>query len=187
VIDLYYLDESGFAPTLPTGYTWTRRGRRALVRYEAPQGRRVNVVGAWAPYAPDGPRLVFESRCREQGRYDGAAHLRFVQQVVAQVPAERTADWQRARPCVVVLDNYSVHHSRVVTAAEPDLRASGVQFFFLPPYSPELNRIEPVWRHVKYEAIPERSHLTAVALHQAVDDALTREADRLSQTTKNLS
>ncbi len=184
---MYYLDESGFAPTLPTGYTWTRCGRRALVRYEAPQGRRVNVVGALAPYDPDGPRLVFESCRRDQGRYDGMAHLRFVREVVAQVPTPRPPGWQRARPCVVVLDNYSVHHSRVVTAAEPDLTASGVQFFFLPPYSPELNRIEPVWRHVKYEALPERSHLSAAALQAAVDDALTSEADRLRQTKKDLS
>src|SRR3712207_8159236 len=28
--DLYYLDESGFAPTLPTSYTWAREGTRPL-------------------------------------------------------------------------------------------------------------------------------------------------------------
>ena len=31
-IDLYYLDEAGFAPTLPTGHTWARKGVRPLVR-----------------------------------------------------------------------------------------------------------------------------------------------------------
>lgn len=29
--DLYFLDESGFAPTMPTGYTWSRAGQRAVV------------------------------------------------------------------------------------------------------------------------------------------------------------
>ncbi|WP_392961077.1 hypothetical protein [Streptomyces sp. LN245] len=29
--DLYFLDESGFAPTMPTGHTWSRAGQRAVV------------------------------------------------------------------------------------------------------------------------------------------------------------
>ena len=35
LIELYYLDEAGFAPTLPVGYTWAREGVRAIVPYEA--------------------------------------------------------------------------------------------------------------------------------------------------------
>src|SRR5438270_3380199 len=77
-IDLFFLDQAGFAPTLPTGYTWARVGVRKRVRYEAPERRRVNVVGAWAPADPAGPRLVVEARRRGQGLYDAAAHLRFV-------------------------------------------------------------------------------------------------------------
>ena len=138
MIDLYYLDESGFAPTLPTGYTWCRRGQRFAVPYEAPQGRRVNVVGALAPFAVLGPRLVWESRQAGQSRYDGAAHVRFVREVVAGLPAVSPAGLCRARRCVVVVDNYSVHHAKVVQAEVPALAAAGVEFFFLPPYSPEL-------------------------------------------------
>jgi hypothetical protein len=52
VIDLFYLDEAGFAPTWPTSYTWAPVGVRPLVRYEAPQRRRVNALGAWLPSAP---------------------------------------------------------------------------------------------------------------------------------------
>ncbi len=37
-VDLYYLDECGFAPTLPGTYTWAREGVRPVVAYEAPQG-----------------------------------------------------------------------------------------------------------------------------------------------------
>ncbi len=49
-IDLYFLDESGFAPTLPPGYTWARASTRAIVPYVAPQGCRVNVIGARPPW-----------------------------------------------------------------------------------------------------------------------------------------
>jgi DDE superfamily endonuclease len=185
VIDLFFLDQSGFAPTLPTGYGWGRRGRRVVVPYEAPQGRRVNAVGACAPYAPAGPQLVFETRRTGEGRYDAAAHLAFVRRV-AGLTEEATAEATRARPCVVALDNYSVHHAAAVKAAAPDLAEAGVSFFYLPAYSPELNPIEPVWRQVKYQDLPERSHPTDTALQTAVEAALTDRARRLAKPTTEL-
>lgn len=132
--DLYHLDECGFAPTLPTSYTWARAGTRPLVPYEAPQGRRVNVLGAVATTGPR-PRFVWASRRTGQGRLDSAAFLDFVCCDVAQLPATWDAlppDYVRARPCTIVLDNYSVHRSNVVRAAEPVLARAGVTFFFLP-------------------------------------------------------
>jgi putative transposase len=179
VIDVWFLDQSGFCPTLPTGYGWGRLGRRLVVPYEAPQGRRVNAVGAIAPYDPGGPRLVYETRRKAEGRYDAAAHLAFVRRV-----ADAAAG---ARPCVVVLDNYSVHHSQAVKDALPALTAADVHFCFLTPYSPELNPIEPVWRQIKYQDIPERSHPTDTALQAAVESALSTRARRLAGTTSNLS
>ena len=185
MIDLFFLDESGFAPTLPTGFTWGRRGRRVVVPYEAPQGRRVNAVGAFAPYDPAGPRLVFETRRKSEGRYDAAAHLAFVRRV-AGLPAEPATGAARARPCVIVLDNYSVHHAAAVKEAVPALAEADVAFCYLPAYSPELNPIEPLWRQVKYQDLPERSHATDLALQAAVEAALTDRARRLGKPTNEL-
>ena len=185
MLDLYYLDESGFAPTLPTSYTWAREGTRVVVPYEAPQGRRVNVVGALAPFGP-APRLVYESRT---GKLDSAAVLRFLWQDVAGLPAapdRLPTGYVRARPCVVVLDNYSVHRSKLIQAVQPALAAAGVRFYYLPPYSPELNAIEPLWRHVKYDDLPVRSYPTAEALQAAVDDALNKHAAALQRSTTDL-
>jgi transposase len=179
LIDLYFLDQAGFAPTLPTGYTWARVGVRKLVRYEAPERRRVNVVGAWAPEAPGGPRLVMETRRREQGRYDAAAHLRFVCEGVAELPAAPPPGYRRARPCVIALDNYSVHRAQAVQAALPALAEHDVHCYFLPPYCPELNAIEPLWRQVKYQDLPVRSQPTAEALQAAVEQALRERAQTL--------
>lgn len=103
MIDLWYLDESGFAPTLPIGSGWGRLGSRLVVPYEAPAGRRVNAVGALAPHGPAGPRFLYETRRKAEGGYDAAAHLAFV----ARLAKAGSVD----RPCVVVLDNYAVYHS----------------------------------------------------------------------------
>ena len=179
MIDLWFLDQSGFAPTLPTGYSWGRLGTRLAVPYEAPQGRRVNVVGALAPDDPAGPRVRYETRRKAEGRYDAAAHLAFVDRLAA--------DGARgARPRVVVLDNYSVHHSQTVKAATPGLAERGIHFCFLPAYSPELNPIEPLWKQVKYHDLPERSHPTDVALQAAVETALADRAQKPAEATHHL-
>lgn len=175
-IDLYFQDESGFAPTLPLGSTWARERTRPLVRYEAPAGRRVNVSGAIAPYGLC-PRLVHTSTL---GKLDGAAFVRFIEQV-ADLPAVRPADYRRERPCVVVVDNYAVHHGQAVKAALPGWAAAGVTLFYLPPYSPTLNApIEAVWRQIKYHDLPRRSYTTATDLQAAVDAALDRRAATLA-------
>lgn len=184
MIALWFLDECGCAPTLPTGYGWGRLGRRLVVPYEAPPGRRVNVVGALAPYDPAGPRLVFATRRKADGRYDAAAHLAFVRRL-AEPDAAAAGDAPR-RPCVVVLDNYSVHHSQAVKDAVPALAEADVHFCYLPPYSPELNPIEPVWRQAKYQDLPERSHPTDTALQTAVEAALADRAPKLREPTHDL-
>jgi hypothetical protein len=185
VIDLVFLDESGFAPTLPTGYTWARQGVRALVHDEPPRGRRLNVLGALAPCGRD-PRLVWESTL---GKLDASAFLDFLWHDVAGLATpvrEVSPGYRRARPLVVVLDNYSVHRSKMVKAAEADLARIGVRLFFLPPYSSELNRIEPLWRQVKYHDLPVRSYQSLEALQIAVDNALKTHADALTVVTNDL-
>ena len=171
MIDLVYLDESGFAPTLPTGYTWARRRVRALVREEAPQGRRLNVLGALA-VGGDAPGLVWAA---PTGKLDSGVFVEFVWREVAGLPEppERLPlGFRRERPCVVVLDNYSVHRGKPVQAVLPERARVGVHCYYLPPYTPEVNRIEEVWRHVKYEELPARSYRTLADLRTAVTDAL---------------
>jgi DDE superfamily endonuclease len=184
--DLWHLDASGFAPTLPTGWTWARVGARPLVWDEPPAGRRLNVLGALAPFGA-GRRLVWTS---PSGKVDSATVLGFVWREVAGLPAppqELPAGYRRARPCVVVLDNASAHVSAAVKAALPSLEAAGVLLYYLPPYSPELNRIEELWRTVKDEALPVRSYRTPADPRAAVEDALTKHAARLLDGTDNFA
>ena len=175
MIDLWFLDESGFAPTLPTGYTWARKTVRPLVWDEPPQGRRLNVLGALS-VGGAAPGLVWTEPA---GKLDGAAFLDFVWRAVAALPDapdELPAGYRRARPCAIVLDNYAVHRSKEVRAALPALERAGVGLYYLPPYSPELNRIEELWRHVKHEELPVRSYRTLDDLRAAATGALNRHA-----------
>jgi hypothetical protein len=152
-------------------HTWAKAGVRPLVRHEYPAGRRVHAVAALGVCGAS-KRLVVHTRTT---RLDAAAVLDFIWRDLAALPAppdHLPAGYVRPRPLTVVLDNYGVHHSRVFRDAQPALARAGVTFFYLPPYSPELNLIQPEWRHFKYEALPVRSHDSALALKTAVDAAV---------------
>ena len=47
--------------TLPTAYGWFPLGQRLLVPYEAPQGRRVNAIGAHFTHGPEAGRLLYQT------------------------------------------------------------------------------------------------------------------------------
>jgi putative transposase len=145
-------------------YTWVRRGQRKRVPYENPQGRRVNALAALVR-GRAAPALYWAAKPGSLR----AHHLIAFLQELPPVPM----------PTVVVLDNGSIHRSKEARAAIPDLRTRGVYLYFLPPYSPELNEIEPAFRVVKHHELPERRYTTVPALLDAVAAAFTSYEEKL--------
>jgi putative transposase len=152
---LHYLDECGFSPSLPTGYSWCLPKQRKRVKYEYPQGRRVNALATYEPLAPV-PGLDAVPFERTLTSDDLLAYLR------DRLPAADV-------PRVVVLDNAGIHTSKVVKAARRGLAKQGVFLYYLPAYSPELNRIEPVFKQVKHHEMPTRSFTSKADLRAAVE------------------
>ena len=77
-------------------------------------------------------------------------------------------------PTIIALDNANFHRSHVVRDARPELRQRGIHLYLLPPYSPELNDIERLFRTLKHHELPERTYPTLDGLEDAVDRAFTR-------------
>jgi transposase len=175
-------------------------GQQLRIPYEAPQGRRVNAIGAYFTHGPSAGEFHFRSyatlpksrakkrrvRVEEQAAQHGVApeavgpieserFLAFVWQVAGR-PTEACSGWQRERPLVIVLDNYSVHVSERVRQEQPALVGAGVILWYLPAYSPELSAIEPIWQSVKHHEIPKRSVEQLGELKQTVDAALHAKA-----------
>ncbi len=132
-LSLYFLDECGVSLTLPPAYSSSLPGRCKSVPYEAPQGCRVNAMATYRPYWGS-PRLEGFTAERTWDSYD--------------LPGFLMALPRAGVPRVVVLDNTSVHTSRVIRGARAG-SAAGIYLYFLPPYAPELNEIEPVFWQVK--------------------------------------
>jgi transposase len=134
------------------------------VPFENPCRRRVNVLAA---YRPDGPRLDWWAAARTWTSADLLAFLH-------ELPASGV-------PRVVVLDNAGLHTSNVVRAARSGLARLGIYLYYLPPYSPELNRIEAVFRQVKYHRMPTRSYAELGDLRVAVERALRDHRQSLAE------
>jgi hypothetical protein len=114
------------------------------------------------------------------GVIDSERVLAFVWRVAGR-PQDAPAGWKRARPLMIVLDNYAVHKSHTVVAAQPALITANVELVYLPAYCPELSAMEPIWNDVKQHRMPTRSFERVADLKRAVDDALAQKAQQLRQ------
>ena len=189
--------------TLSNAYSWSRVGKRLYVPFEAPQGRRVNAVGALfhgtrrfefatRARAPTTKRKAVSVRAAgvpeaELGVIDAAFLVDFIWQVAGR-PQHAPEDWRRERPLVVVLDNYSVHKGSRMEQERSKWEAADVRLFYLPSYSPELSGIEPLWRDVKQHRMRRLSRVSLLELKQDVDAALRAKAESLNSansTTEN--
>lgn len=90
----------------------------------------------------------------------------------------------RARRLHPVLDNYGIHSSRRVRAYLTE-HGSLFQLHFLPPYSPEHNAIERLWREVHANVTGIHRCKTINELMRRVTWHLCRHAARLRRHTHN--
>ena len=132
--------------------------------YENPQGRRYNTLVLYARAGP-APALDW---CGTRHHFTADDLLGFL---LVRPPGPV--------PLVIALDNASFHRSLDVEEALPALWARRIYLYYLPPYSPELNDAERLFRHVKHHELPERAYTPFAALEQAVDAAFTRCEEKL--------
>lgn len=111
----------------------------------------------WVPPEVKDPVLLHHPTRKSVG-YFGAVRLRDGKFLARQEPTQfdaqtawgffkqlRQVSCHSGRRVVVIIDNVKYHHARLHREwrdkQEPDF-----QFLFLPPYSPDLNPIERVWK-----------------------------------------
>ncbi len=148
-IELAYLDEAGFAQVHPNRSAWTPCGEQHLI--DAPRGKRLNVMAA-----------LLSSGSVEYAHYwcssTAELFLGFVSDLAKKV----------SKPLVIVLDNACIHRAGAIRNALELLKRQGVRFEFLSPYSPELNRIEVMWRLMKHRWLAAKRR-TESELERAVE------------------
>ena len=129
-IDLAYCDEAGFTQTHPNRSAWTPVGQ--CHASTAQRGKRLNVVGALLSSGE-----LFTAKLWET--MTALLFVSFLGLLVEHV----------GKPLVGTLDNASVRKAKEIEPLLKVLQGKGLKLYFLPPYSPELNRIEKLWHKMK--------------------------------------
>lgn len=127
---LVYVDEAGMDNRDDYAYGWNERGQRFHALKSGCRQGRVNMIAAWcdrkllAPFTVEGAcnRVVFEAWLE-----------------TCLVPVLQPGQ-------VVIVDNATFHKGGRI---EQLIRATGANLVYLPPYSPDLNKIENCWSWLK--------------------------------------
>jgi transposase len=151
---LVFLDESGANLSMGRSHAWIARGHERVDPRPMNWGTNLTMIGAircdrWVT-------LTTQFQTANGERFSEWVRRRLV-------PKLRHGD-------IVILDNARAHHDARVA---PILRARGVMVRYLPPYSPDLNPIEPAWSAVK-KVIRANAPRTRAALRKVAQRARWR-------------
>jgi transposase len=134
-LDLFYFDEAGFSLTPTVPYGWQPIGER--VEIPSRKSKQINALGFF--------------------RYDSKLKWYTVDESIdSEIVIACFKDFAKSlrKAAVVVIDNASVHTSAAFESHIPLWEAKGLFLYFLPPYCPELNLIEIIWRMIKHHWLP---------------------------------
>jgi transposase len=151
-IDLYYGDESGFSLNCVIPYCWQFENENIEILPQ--KGETVNVLGFMNT---QGNQLKTFSK-------EGAINADFVIESINLFVPTLT------KITVLVLDNARIHHSKIFQEQMPKWENDGLYIFYLPAYSPHLNRIETLWRLSKYQWIRPNDYRDLDTLKTALDN-----------------
>lgn len=133
-------------------YARALRGERAHGRVPRNRGTVTTMIGAMGL---QGVRALMTV----EGATDGEVFETFVEHVL--VPKLSAGD-------IVILDNVGAHKPPSVLKR---IRDAGAHVMFLPPYSPDLNPIEPCWAKLK-QLLKKFEALTVATLDAAIARAV---------------
>ncbi len=88
----------------------------------------------------------------------------------------------RHKVTVLVLDNAPIHRAKAVRQKQAAWKQRGLRLFFLPPYSPHLNRIELLWKQIKYRWLEPPAYAAFSSLCYHVTHILNQVGSKYCRT-----
>ncbi|WP_435846203.1 IS630 family transposase [Streptomyces diacarni] len=135
---LVFEDGAGFSMTPPQAKTWSQRGRTPIVRVRGRSRRRISIAALTCYKPGHRSRLIYRPR-RDGGHRDGRKSFSWCDYRDLLIAAHQ----QLGSPIVLVWDNLNVHKAAGLREfTEP---RDWLTTFYLPPYAPDLNRVEGIW------------------------------------------
>lgn len=158
-IELWYADETGIEGDPRPRRRWAERGKKARVTKNGDH-IRMNVTGMICPRTGDFYALEFSHS-------DAETFQAFLDHANADLSLQRPRN-------LLIVDNASWHKNT-------GLRWGKFEPLFLPPYSPDLNPIERLWRVLKAEWFSDFIAKDRDSLIARIDAALQWAINRTSE------
>ena len=141
---------------------WFPPEDRDPVVYQEPNRKGISVFGA---VSLDSGRLLTSLT----DRYNALTFLEFLSSAHRAFPDS-----------IFVLDNALYHHAGLINDY---VSLTGIRLFFLPPYSPDLNPIERVWKFIRKKA----THNVYFASLEELKSALLRQFNMYRKKSREIS
>jgi transposase len=152
---IFFAEEAGVRTDHHAGSTWAPVGRTPVVTATG-ERKSVNMISAVSP----GGQIHFDVF---EGSMNAARFIEFCKKLVHDCPT----------PVFLIVDGSSAHTARIVKEYVASTEGQ-LNLFFLPPYSPELNPDEWVWKNVKHDKVGRTVPMSKGHLYSIVYEALRR-------------
>lgn len=143
-------DESMIRDYQAIQHTWFAKGKQRIIKTTG-KHRGVKLL-ATLDYATG--RIVWQ----EDEQYTAETFLTFLRKVVDAYPTGKI---------VLILDNARIHHAKLLEPFLIEMKGR-LNLVFLPPYSPELNIVEGLWKWLKADVINNVFYHTVSEIRQNV-------------------
>jgi transposase len=156
LLDLVYFDGAGFNLWAKVVYAWQKRGRRIVI--PVTRGRSQNVLGFMWHRCQRFESFVFE------GAVDSNVVIGCFEVIARSIKKET----------VIVIDNAPIHRSEEFAEKIEEWEVLGLKIYFLPTYCPSLNKIEMLWKKIKYDWLSWEAYNSYKNLCEELDKILAQ-------------
>jgi transposase len=150
---LLYLDPMHQIHNNENDYAWQPIGLKGTKKVLANTGRkRLNIIGAINPVSFKPTIMLTEENCCAE--------------VIEAFLEEIKKQYDTATTICIILDNARYQRSYLV---QEKAKTLGIDLVYLPPYSPNLNLIERLWRYFKKKVIKNKYYADYPSFETAVE------------------
>lgn len=157
---MWFMDECHFQQHGSRLTAWFHKDEKDPIVRHASTRKKVGIIGAVK--ANDGTLVA----CEED---------KFNAQTIEAFFTELVAHREAGKTMVVILDNARFHHAKALSGWL-ERHSEIFRLDFLPPYSPELNHIERVWKFLRRHCTHNQYFENLDKLRQAVFAKITEWA-----------
>ena len=160
---LLFLDPMHQIHNNENDYSWQLKGLEGTKQVLANTGRkRLNIIGAINPVSLQPTIILTEENCSAE--------------VIEAFLEEVKIQYSQAKTICVILDNARYQRSNLVQTTAKFLN---IDLIYLPPYSPNLNLIERLWRYFKKEVMKNKYYADYATFENAVETFFSQFQDRM--------